>query len=207
MQVANVKIYHVQGTRSVRVIWLCEELQVPYEIESIDFSQTFRQSPEWRAKSPTGKVPAMDDQDFTMFESGAMLQYVLDRYGNGRLMPKPGTPKSAMYLQWCWFAEATFARPLGDIAHHTVMKPEAERIPAVVEDARSRALSCLDAVNDTVGKTEFLVGDTFSAADIMMGYTLMLADRFKVLENDHPNARGYFERLGSRDGYQVAVSV
>ena len=68
-----MKIYHVQGTRSVRVIWLCEELEVPYDIETIDFSPAFRQSPEWRAKSPTGKVPAMDDQGFTMFESGAML--------------------------------------------------------------------------------------------------------------------------------------
>ena len=206
MRVGNVKIYHVQGTGSVRVIWLCEELEIPYEIESIDFSLTFRQSPEWRAKSPTGKVPAMDDQDFTMFESGAMLQYVLDRYGAGRLMPTPGSTASALYLQWCWFAEATFARPLGDIAHHTVMKPEAERIPAVVEDARARALSCLDAVNETVSTTEFLIGDTFTAADIMMGYTLMLADRFNVLENDHPSARSYFERLTSRAGYQVAVS-
>ncbi|MEE3182653.1 MAG: glutathione S-transferase family protein, partial [Pseudomonadota bacterium] len=196
-----MKIYHVQGTRSVRVIWLCEELELSYEIESIDFSPTFRQSPEWRAKSPTGKVPAMDDQDFTMFESGAMLQYVLDRYGEGRLMPTPGSNASALYLQWCWFAEATFARPLGDIAHHTVMKPEAERIPAVVEDARARALSCLDAVNETVSTTEFLIGDTFTAADIMMGYTLMLADRFNVLENDHPSARSYFERLTSRAGY------
>ena len=202
-----MKIYHVQGTRSVRVIWLCEELEVPYDIETIDFSPAFRQSPEWRAKSPTGKVPAMDDQDFTMFESGAILQYVLDRHGNGRLMPTPGTPESAMYLQWCWFAEATFARPLGDIAHHTVMKPEAERIPAVVDDARVRALSCLDAVSDAVGKTDYLVGDTFSAADIMMGYTLMLADRFKVLENRHPHARDYFERLCARHGYQVAVSA
>ena len=201
-----MKIYHVQGTRSVRVIWLCEELEIPYEIESIDFSPTFRQSPEWRAKSPTGKVPAMDDQDFTMFESGAMLQYVLDRYGAGRLMPTPGSTASALYLQWCWFAEATFARPLGDIAHHTVMKPEAERIPAVVEDARARALSCLDAVNETVSTTEFLIGDTFTAADIMMGYTLMLADRFNVLENDHPSAHSYFKRLTSRAGYQVAVS-
>ena len=179
----------------MRVIWLCEELEVPYDIETIDFSPAFRQSPEWRAKSPTGKVPAMDDQGFTMFESGAMLQYVLDRYGNGRLMPEPGTPEGAVYLQWCWFAEATFARPLGDIAHHTVMKPEAERIPAVVDDARVRALSCLDAVNDAVGKTDYLVGDTFSAADIMMGYTLMLADRFKVLETRHPHALDYFERL------------
>ena len=191
----------------MRVIWLCEELEVPYDIETIDFSPAFRQSPEWRAKSPTGKVPAMDDQGFTMFESGAMLQYVLDRYGNGRLMPEPGTPEGAVYLQWCWFAEATFARPLGDIAHHTVMKPEAERIPAVVDDARVRALSCLDAVNDAVGKTDYLVGDAFSAADIMMGYTLMLADRFSVLENHHPHARDYFERLCARHGYQVAVSA
>lgn len=203
----SLKIYHVKGTRSVRVIWLCQELGLPCEVETIDFSPAFRSTAEWRAKSPTGKVPVLEDDGFAMFESGAMVQYVLERYGHGRLMPEPGTRDSARHLQWSWFAEATFARPLGDIIHHTVFKPEAERIPAVVADARSRALTCLDAVNAAVDGTQFLLGDAFTAADIMMGYTLMLAKRVNVLENDHPHATAYFERLAARPGYQVAVSA
>ena len=124
-----MKIYHVPGSRSVRVIWLCEELGLPCEVETIDFSPEFRATPAWRAKSPTGKVPALDDDGFTIFESGAMVQYILARYGNGRLHPTQGWDAGARHLQWSWFAEATFARPLGDIMHHTVFKQRPNAFP------------------------------------------------------------------------------
>lgn len=202
-----MKIYHVPGSRSVRVIWLCEELGLPCEVETIDFSPTFRATPEWRAKNPTGKVPVLDDDGFTIFESGAMVQYILDRYGDGRLQPPPGTPDAARYQQWCWFAEATFARPLGDIMHHTVFKPEAERIPAVVTDAKSRAGVCLDAVDATLAGSTHLMGDEFTAADVMMGYTLRLAQRTGVLADGHANASAYFARLESRPAYQKAAAA
>lgn len=202
-----MKIYHVKGTRSVRIIWLCEELGIPCEVEIVDFSPAFRNTPQWRAKSPTGKVPVLEDGGFVMFESGAMAQYVLERYGEGRLQPSPGSADSARCLQWSWFAEATFARPLGDIIHHTVFKPEAERIPAVVVDARARALTCLDAVDAAVDGNTFLLGDEFTVADIMMGYTLMLAKRVNVLENDHAHASAYFERLSGRAGFQKAMAA
>ena len=102
-----ITIYHVKGTRSMRVIWLCEELDIPYEVVTVDFSPEYRNTAEWRAKSPTGKVPAMSDGDLTMFESGAMVHYLLEKYGNGRLRPELGSPESAIFLQWSWFAEAT----------------------------------------------------------------------------------------------------
>ena len=75
-----VKIYHVPGTRSIRAIWACEELGVPYEAVPVDFTPAFRNSPEWRAISPTGKVPAMEDGDLVMFESGAMVDAILERH-------------------------------------------------------------------------------------------------------------------------------
>jgi glutathione S-transferase len=107
-----------------------------------------------------------------------------------------------MYMQWSWFAEATFARPLGDIAQHTFVKPEAERIPAVVEDARGRALTCMDALDEAVPGGRYLVGGTFTAADIMMGYTLILARRFKVLTPaSHPNTNAYMARLETHRGF------
>ena len=202
-----MKVYHVSGSRSVRVIWLCEELGLPCEVETIDFSPAFRATPAWRAKNPTGKVPVLDDDGFTIYESGAMVQYILTRYGNGRLQPTEGWGEGAKFLQWCWFAEATFARPLGDIMHHTVFKPEAERIPAVVADARQRALVCLDAVDAAVADSAYLLGDDFMAADIMMGYTLRLAKRTGVLEDAHPHASAYFARLESRPAYQRAIAA
>ena len=193
-----LKIYHVPRTRSLRIIWLCEELGHPYEIVLVDFSPEYRSSREWRALSPTGKVPAMSDDGFSMFESGAMVQYILERYGNGRLQPSPGTASSAYYLQWCWFAEATLARPLGDIIHHTLLKPEAERLPAVVEDARARAQTCLDALEAALEGKQYLLDETFTAADIMMGYSLMLAKRVQVLDDRYPVVQAYQARLEER---------
>jgi glutathione S-transferase len=200
-----IRIYHAPGTRSIRVIWLCEELAIPYEIVTVDFSAAYRASPEWRRLNPVGKVPAMSDDDFTMFESGAMVEYLLERYGKGRLRPVPGTRDSALYLQWSWFAEATFARPLGDIAQHTVVKPEAQRIPAVVEDARGRALTCMDALEAAVPGGRYLIDGAFTAADIMMGYTLILARRFKVLTpSTYTNVNAYMTRLEQHPGFITA---
>lgn len=202
-----IRVYHAPNTRSIRVIWLCEELGLPYEIEKIDFSPAYRHSPEYRRLNPVGKVPAIADGNFTMFESGAIVEYLLERYGKGRLRPAPGSEDSARYLQWSWFAEATFARPLGDIAQHTVVRPEADRIPAVAADGKARALLCLDALDAAVSGRRFLVGDTFSAADIMMGYTLFLARRFAVMQPDaHAAANAYYEGLLQRPGFIKALA-
>ncbi len=197
-------IYHVKGTRSVRVIWLCEELGLPYEVQVIDFSPAYRNSAEWRSKSPTGKVPAMTDGDLTMFESGAMADYLLERYGNGRLLPEPGTADSALCRQWCWFAEATFARPLGEIVNHNRVAPGGEVVDFVIEDCKARTRTCIAAIEDAVADADYLVGNAFSVADIMNGYTLMLAANFGVLTDDFPLANAYFERLAKRPGFQVA---
>ena len=197
-------IYHVKGTRSVRVIWLCEELSIPYEVEIIDFSPAFRNSPEWRSKSPTGKVPAMTDGDLTMFESGAMADYLLERHGEGRLVPPPGTAESALCRQWSWFAEATFARPLGEIVNHNRVAPEGGLVEFVIEDCKERARTCIAAIDEALADTEYLVGGTFTVADIMTGYSLMLADNFGLLTDDYPRAKAYFERLSQRPGFRVA---
>ena len=202
-----MKIYHVKGTRSIRVIWLCHELNLPLDIETIPtFDAAFKASPEWRAKSPTGKVPVLEDGSITMYESGAMVEYILGRYGPGDLVPS-NPNELALYHQWCWFAEATFARPLGDIIHNTVIKPPEERIAAVVPDATQRARLCLDGIERCVENQPYLLGDLFSAADIMMGYSLMLAERTGVLTADHPSSQRYFGLLAEREGFKVAREV
>ena len=199
-----VTIFHVKGTRGVRAIWLCEELGIPYEVDVVDFSPRFKNSPEWRAKSPTGKVPAMTDDSFTMFESGAICDYLLERYGDGRLQPAEGTQARALCRQWCWFAEATFARPLGEIVNHNRVAPDGGQVDFVIEDCRDRARICIAAIEDVVSKSEFLVGDAFTVADIMTGYSLLLASNFGLLTGDYPHTQAYYERLSQRPGFQVA---
>lgn len=203
-----ITIYHVPRTRSARVIWLCEELDLLYEVVPVDFSPEYLKSAEWRRLNPIRKVPVLTDLDaagnpFTMIESGAMVHYLLERYGEGRLQPAAGTPESALFLQWSWFAEASLARPLGDMVHHRLLKPEAERIPAVVEDGQKRVEICLDAVEAALEGRDFLLGSELTAADIMMGYSLALAQRMDVLDERYPNVVAYMERLEARPGFQV----
>ncbi len=195
-----LKIYHSPGTRGFRVIWVCEELSVPYEVAPVNFAAEYRATSEWRALNPVGKVPVMVDGDITVFESCAMMQYVLDRYGNGRLQPTKDDPTYAHYLQWCWFAEATFARPLGEIVNHRrEFEPE---IDAVVAEMKGRATACVAACDAALSDRPYLLGDTMSVADlsicyVMRGYRRMVSN---FLPN---NVQAYFDRVTALPSYEA----
>lgn len=194
-------IYHAPGTRGYRVIWACEELGTPYRVEPVDMSPDYRSSPQWRRRNPVGKVPAMTDGGLSMFESGAMLQYVLDRYGDGRLQPTLATPEHALYLQWCWFAEATFARPLGEIVNHR-RAFAADASPAVTDEMAARARLCLAAVEQHLTDNAYLLGAQFSAADIMMAYTLRIYRRL-LSESLTERAAAYWDKLSARPAFHA----
>ncbi|MBP6010663.1 MAG: glutathione S-transferase [Alphaproteobacteria bacterium] len=199
-----LKVYHVRGTRSVRPIWLCFELNLPIEIEPIDFSSAFRNSPAWRAISPAGKVPVMTDGDMTMFESGAMVDHILERYGEGRLCPPRGTDESALHHQWCWFSEATLIRPLGV---NRLLRHKVEPHESLSAEAEQKTRACLEVVDQAVANRDFLLGPNFGAADIMMGYSLELLTSLKVLDGQYPSALGYLNRLRTRDAFKRAASA
>ncbi len=199
-----LKIYHSPGTRGFRVIWVCEELSVPYEIVPVNFAAEYRATPEWRALNPVGKVPVMTDGDMTMFESCAMMQYILDRHGGGRLQPARDDPGYAHYLQWTWFAEATFARPLGEIVNHRrEFDPE---LHAVVAEMNSRATACVAAVDAALSERSYLLGGTMSAADLSICYT-MRGYRRMVSETLPAAAQAYFDRVTARPSYAAAVNA
>lgn len=201
-----IRIYHVAGTRSVRVIWLCEELGLPYEKVAVDFSPAYRATPEWRSLNPVGKVPVLVDADVTMFESGAMVEHLLDRYGADRLRPPPGTAERAAYLQWSWFAEATFARPLGEIVNHRREFPGEAVVPAVLEEMTGRAALCLQALDAALADRQYLLGEDFTAADVMMGYSVMLARALRIPGARAGHVGAYFDAFSRRSGYLAATA-
>jgi glutathione S-transferase len=202
-----IHFYHAPGTRGIRPIWLCEELGIDYEVEMIEFTPEFRATSEWRKISPLGKVPVLVDtaNDLLMYESCAMVQYLLDRYGNGQLQPIAGTSEHAIYQQWNWFSESTFARPLGEIVNHGRAFPGEKRIPTVIAEMQNRGEQCAIAVGDEIGDNTFILGADFSAADINLGYSIMLAERF--LPNGLPESvKPYWQRLSSRPAFIRATS-
>jgi glutathione S-transferase len=200
-----LKLYHSPRTRSVRIYWLLEELRVPYELETLAFAPETLKAPAYLKVHPLGKLPAIQDGDLIMFESGAILEYILETYGNGRLAPAPGSPARGAFLQWVHFAEATALPPLSDIAQHMLFKPEAERLPAVVADGQVRVAAVLAALENALTGKQYLLGSEFTAADIMMGYALLLVKWFGLLTPEYPHVTAYLARLEQRPALQKAL--
>jgi len=198
-----ITLYHVPFSRSLRVRWLLEELGLRYELAVRSLAAL--KEPDHLALHPLGKVPVLRDGDLVLFESGAILQHLLERYGDGRFEPKPGTPERSLFWQWFHFAEATLTPPLGLILRHTARLPEAERVPAVLGFARAQAESALAAVEGALASRAWLLTE-FGAADIMMGYSVKLASFVRLLGDPTPNLRAYLARCEERPAYQRAVA-
>jgi glutathione S-transferase len=196
-------LHHVPFSRSLRVRWLLEELGLPYRLETRGFADLRR--PEHLALHPLGKVPVLSDGERVLFESGAIVQYLLERYGEGRLEPKPGSAERALHLQWFHYAEATITPPLGQIVRHTMLLPEAERIPAVTEHSRGLAAQVLAPVERALAGRPWLLTE-FGAADVMMGYSVKLASLLRLVGEAHPNLAAYLTRCEARPAWQRAAA-
>src|SRR5262245_17814179 len=197
-----IRLYHAQLTRSIRIIWLLEELGIPYELVTVPFKpprHSFEQD------TPSGKFPVVEDDGRVLSESGAILEYLIEKYGKGRLAPAVGSPDRGPWLQWVHFAEATAFPPIADVARHTMFLPEAERIPQVADDGRARVRNALDVVERALAGREYLVGRELSGADVMMGYFLMAARMLGIVDAGYPNVAAYWERLAARPGFQKAL--
>ena len=200
-----IKIYHAKGTRGLRVMWLCEELNIDYEIQNVDFSKEFRFSEQWLKINPLGKLPSLRDGDILLFESCAMIQYILNKYGGGKLQPSPSTTSYAYFLQWLWFSEATFARPIGEIVNHRREFPDEQEIPEVVQEMQSRIYKCLDALNEALEGKDFILGKNFTAADISLGYSLLIAQN--RIDKEFPEkVDKYWGNISSRRAFITARS-
>lgn len=202
-----IKLHHAQYSRSLRVRWLMEELGIEYEIVPIDMSKGDHKTDEYRAINPFGLLPAFEDGDIKMFESGAILIYLMDKYGDGGLRPEPGTPESAEYLSWFFFGEATLQPFFSTFARHKIFLPKDRRLPQASDDAKEGALATLKVVDGFLEDRDYIAGDTFSAADIMTTYSLVLAHLFGVLPNDGlPNVEAYYERISARDAFKTTTA-
>src|SRR5262245_54351832 len=197
-----IKLYFAPRTRAVRVRWLLEELGLPHELRRVAFNRPDR---VFSQETPLGKFPVIEDGDVTICESGAIVEYILERYGEGRLAPAIGSPLRGEFLQWIHFAEGTAFPPLGVIVWHTLYEGNAAEIPDVIASARRRALGALDFLERALAGKTYLLGSEFSAADIMMGFTLAAARVLGVLDERYPALTGYLARLESRPAFQRAA--
>lgn len=160
--------------------------------------------PEYLAVHPLGRVPAFEDDDGTrLFESGAIVQYVLARYGAGRLAPEVSSRDYAPYLQWFHYAEGMIIPPVNTLVVETVLLPAERRNPVNFERAVKLLGRMLETVDAHLAGREFLAG-AFSAADIMTGHATIVAAKLGADVSDKPNVRAYIERLNARPALQAS---
>ena len=198
-----MKIYHAPNTRSVRIVWLFEELGLPYDLEKHKLGDRGMRSPEYLKVHPMGRVPALQDGDTTIFESGAIVQYVLAKYGKGRLVPDTSSPEFAPYLQWLHYAEGMIMPPVNIIVVETILLPPDRRNQVNVDRATKLLSRMLGAIDVHLAGREFLAGD-FSGADIMTGHACTVAGRLGADVSDKPNVAAYIERLNARPALKRA---
>ena len=199
-----IKLYYAPRTRSVRIVWLLEELGLPYTLERVEFQPPARDF--FVQKTPLGKLPTIEDGDVVMAESGAIVEYI-ERDRNGRLAPAIGSPLRPRFLQWLHFAESTAFPPLGIVVWLTLYRTDAAQHSTLIADARTRAATGFEQLERELSDKQYLLGDTFSAADIMMGFTLIAGRMLGVIDDRYPAINAYLERLQARPALQKTMAI
>lgn len=197
-----IKVHHLNNSRSQRILWLLEELAQPYEIIKYQRNaETNLAPPELKAIHPLGKSPVVSDGDQVIAESGAIIEILTERYGKGRLSPAVGTPAHDRYIEWLHFAEGSAMLPLM-LALYTgrlgeAAAPLGPRITSEIDNHFAY-------MEGLVKKGGYLMGDTFSSADIQNSFTLEAA-KMRGFLNTYPNLQDLLTRLQARPAYKVAL--
>nr|WP_315427348.1 glutathione S-transferase [uncultured Albidiferax sp.] len=213
-----ITVHHLNNSRSQRVLWLLEELELPYEIVRYQRdAQTMLAPPSLRAIHPLGKSPVVTDGDVLLAESGAIVETVIEHYGNGRLAPALGTPERLRFRYWLHYAEGSAMPPLllkliFDKIENTRMpffvKPIAKAISGNVKKSfiLPQLKTHLDFMESELGKSLWFAGDAFSGADIQMSFPLEAAAARGGLDTSRPKLMAYLARIHERPAYQRALA-
>lgn len=195
-------IHHLGISASERIVWLCEELALPYELLRYERDPETRQAPPaYRALHPAGTAPVITDGPVTLAESGAIIEYVLARYGGGRLALAADDPDLPDALFWFHYANGSLMpRGMMEMVAHRIAGPEAGAMLG------QRSAAAWAMVDDYLGRRPFFAGRSFGAADIMMVFTLTTMRSFLPRDiTGYANILAYLARIGERPAYQRAM--
>lgn len=201
-----MKLYHCPNSRSVRIVWLLEELGLDYDLEVFPLGDKAMRTPDYLAIHPGGRVPALQDGDVTIFESGAIVQYLLARHGGGRMVPNAESADFPAYLQWLHYAEGMIMPQVNIIMVETVFLPPERRNDTNVARARKLLGRMVGAVDQRMEGREWIAGD-FSGADVMCGHACLAAKRSGADISGLPHLSAYADRLMARPALTAAFSA
>jgi glutathione S-transferase len=199
-------IHHLGVSQSDRIVWLCEELGLTYELKRYDRDPTTRLAPAaYKALHPMGTAPVIQDGDLTLSETGAVIEYILAKYGGGRLTLGPDHPEFANYLFWFHFSNGSLL-PSGMIQMVGAMLGAPSDAP-VMQALAGRGDKGFALAEERLGQALYFAGAEFTAADIIMLFPLTTMRLFAPRDlTPYPNIRAYLKRIGERPAYQRAVA-
>ena len=210
-------VHHLNNSRSQRVLWLLEELGVPYDVKRYERDpKTMLAPPALMAVHPLGKSPVITDDGITVAESGAIVEYLVSKYGNGRLIPAAGTPERLRYTYWLHYAEGSAMPPLllklifNRVANTKMLWPVslvAKRIAGGVQDSfiDPQLKKHLDFMEFEISQRPWFAGAQFTAADVQMSFPLEAAKSRAGLNASRPRLIDWLERIHARDAYKRAL--
>jgi glutathione S-transferase len=210
-------VHHLNNSRSQRILWLLEELGIPYEIKRYERDpKTMLAPPELRALHPLGKSPIVTDGPVVLAESGAILEYLLETYGNGRLRPTAGTAELLKYRYWLHYAEGSAMSPLllSLIFKRLPEGPMPFFVKPLVRSISNKVMSAFvapqiqlqfDFMESELRKTSWFAGNEFTAADIQMSFPVEAGATRGGLNENRPQLREFLHRIHQRPAYQRAL--
>lgn len=208
-----ITLYHAPYSRSVRVAWLMEEMGLSYDKHVVPREEfySYSKSEDYLRINPLGKYPALVDDDLTLVESIAIMEYLMSRYGDGPtaggLKPVDGTPDYGRYMQWLEFGEAGMGSYVVLLMAHTMLLPEKLRIEAMAKWAARETEGGLSFLSSGLGDKTHICGDAFTAADISIGYMLLLIKLMGRMDAAPQNVQAYWNRLKERPAWQKVSAI
>jgi len=202
-----IVVHHLGISQSDRIVWLCEELAIPYQLERYERDpKTKLAPPSYRALTPFGTAPVITDGQLVLGESAAILEYIIALYGKGRLAVAPGAPGYTDYLFWFHFANGSLM-PSAMIDMIVAMVAGDQGENAVLASLRARLDRAYAQIEARLGVVPYLAGDNFTAADIMTLFPLTTMRVFAPRDiGPYPNIRAYLSRIGERPAFQRAMA-
>ncbi|MHA6287905.1 glutathione S-transferase family protein [Maricaulis sp. CAU 1757] len=198
-------LYHAPRTRSVRIIWLMQEMGLDHDIVPVKFDQRPAGDADYDKVHPLRKIPALRDNGQVVIESVAIMQYLLGRYGPSELEVRPDEDDYGRYLQWLHFGEAGMIMPVSMLLAHTALLPEDKRDANLAKWAKHESDKILAMLGEhAIGEREFVAGARFTAADISLTYMFYLLKLIRQFGEAPDNVKAYFKRMTERPSWEIA---
>jgi glutathione S-transferase len=198
-----IEVHHLNNSRSQRVLWMLEELGVPYTIVRYERdAKTSLAPPELKQVHPLGKSPVIRDGEFVLAESGAIIEYLAEKYGRGRFRPQPGTREYETCRYWMHYAE-------GSLMMQLLVKVYLDRVgepaKALQERVNGAVRMHLAYIEESIGASQFFTGAALTIADVQMSFPLEVSAAQRLLGDAQPNLKALLARLHERPAYQAAL--